>query len=144
MDRYLTVLLLMSLVAFGQDFKKDSLAVVTVLKAQEEAWNRFDIPAFMEGYWNSPELVFCGANGPVYGWEATKKRYEKSYDSPQKMGTLRFTILNLQSFQPDVMQLIGRFELKRNPQNAQGYFTLLWKRFDSEWKIVSDHTSSSQ
>ena len=143
MYRYL-VLLTISTFAFGQNFKKDSLAVVTVLKAQEEAWNRFDIPAFMEGYWNSPELVFCGAGGPVYGWSATKKRYEKSYDSPQKMGKLTFTILNLQSFQPDVMQLIGRFELERNPQNAQGYFTLLWKRFDSEWKIVSDHTSASK
>lgn len=136
----LTIMFTQSIVA--QEFSKDSLAVVSVLMAQEKAWNNFDIDSFMEGYWKSPDLVFCGASGPVFGWEATRARYKKNYNSPEKMGTLQFTILHLTAFQPDVMQLIGRFELERKPTKASGYFTLLWHRTASGWKIVSDHTSA--
>lgn len=126
----------------GQQFTKDSIAVVSVLRAQEKAWNNYDIDTFMEGYWKSPDLVFCGASGPVFGWEATRKRYKKNYNSPGKMGNLAFEILHLQAFQPNVMQLIGRFELDRKPSPASGFFTLIWHRTPSGWKIVSDHTSS--
>lgn len=140
----LFIVLLISSVSWSQSFEKDSLSIVSILHAQEKAWNSFDIDAFMDGYWRSPDLVFCGAKGPVYGWEATRDRYKKTYDSQQKMGRLQFTILNMQAFQTDVMQLIGRFELIRNQKNASGYFTLLWKRFEGQWKIVSDHTSASQ
>lgn len=136
------ILLLGSLIQ-AQSFSSDSLAVVAVLKQQEIAWNAHDIDAFMEGYWKSPKLVFCGASGPVYGWEATKTRYKKSYNTPEKMGVLTFTILDLQAFSSEVIQLIGRFELERKPENASGYFTLLWHRVSGEWKIVSDHTSAS-
>jgi len=31
----------------------------------------------MEGYLKSDKLVFSGASGPIYGWEATKERYKK-------------------------------------------------------------------
>ena len=34
-----------------------------VLAAQEAAWNRADVAAFMEGYEKSPELTFSGASG---------------------------------------------------------------------------------
>ena len=39
-------------------------AIRTVLASQQTAWNRADIPAFLEsGYWNSPELTFAGSDG---------------------------------------------------------------------------------
>ena len=49
----------------------DTLAIRQVLQRQEDAWNRGDIPAFMEGYWKSDSLVFTGASGPTRGWQAT-------------------------------------------------------------------------
>ena len=44
----------------AQNFQKDSLAIASVLEAQEKAWNAYDINIFMDGYWKSPSLVFCG------------------------------------------------------------------------------------
>ncbi|MGC6423109.1 MAG: YybH family protein [Flavobacteriaceae bacterium] len=126
----------------AQGFIADSLALVHVLDQQEKAWNTNDIDAFMEGYWKSPSLVFCGSSGPVYGWEATRDRYKRVYNTPEKMGVLTFTILDVLAVQKDVMQLIGQFELERKPVPASGYFTLLWKRTRKGWKIVSDHTSA--
>lgn len=127
----------------AQNFQKDSLAIASVLEAQEKAWNANDINTFMNGYWKSPNLVFCGSGGPVYGWNATKKRYNQEYDNQEKMGKLQFTTLNVQALTNDVMQLIGQFQLTKKPKNTLGYFTLLWKRIDGKWKIVSDHTSAS-
>ena len=127
----------------AQNFQKDSLAIASVLEAQEKAWNAYDINTFMDGYWKSPNLVFCDSGGPVYGWNATKKRYNQAYDNQEKMGKLQFTILNVQALTNDVMQLIGQFQRSKKPKNASGYFTLLWKRIDGKWKIVSDHTSAS-
>ena len=63
----LFIVLLISTVSWSQSFEKDSLSIVSILHAQEKAWNSFDIDAFMDGYWRSPDLVFCGAKGPVYG-----------------------------------------------------------------------------
>ncbi|RPG70443.1 MAG: nuclear transport factor 2 family protein [Flavobacteriaceae bacterium TMED120] len=142
-SQFIFLFILFGLQMQAQTFQKDSLALVSVLQAQEKAWNAYDIDIFMEGYWKSPNLVFCGSGGPVYGWNATKKRYKQAYDNQEKMGKLQFTILNVQALTNNVMQLIGRFQLSRKPKNTSGYFTLLWKRIDGEWKIVSDHTSAS-
>ncbi len=142
-SQFIFLFILFGLQMQAQTFQKDSLALVSVLQAQEKAWNAYDIDTFMEGYWKSPNLVFCGSGGPVYGWNATKKRYKQAYDNQEKMGELQFTILNVQALTNNVMQLIGRFQLSRKPKNTSGYFTLLWKRIDGEWKIVSDHTSAS-
>ena len=142
-SQFIFLFILFGLQMQAQTFQKDSLALVSVLQAQEKAWNAYDIDTFMEGYWKSPNLVFCGSGGPVYGWNATKKRYKQAYDNQEKMGKLQFTIPNVHALTNNGMQLIGRFKLYRKPKNTSGYFTLLWKRIDGEWKIVSDHTSAS-
>ena len=71
----------------------DSLAIVKILHEQQEDWNRGDIDAFMQGYLKSDQLVFSGSSGPIYGWEATRNRYKKTYSDRQKMGKLKFDIL---------------------------------------------------
>ena len=59
--------------------KSDSLAIVNILFQQQADWNAGDIDAFMEGYLKSDQLVFSGASGPIYGWEATRDRYKRTY-----------------------------------------------------------------
>ena len=38
--------------------------------------------------------------------------------------------------------LIGEYYLKRSTEDSYGHFTLLWKKVDDNWLIVSDHTSA--
>jgi hypothetical protein len=123
--------------------KTDSLAVVEILFKQQDDWNKGDIDAFMQGYLNSDKLVFSGASGPVFGWEATRARYKKNYSDHQKMGVLKFDILNMIALSPSVIQLQGRFYLTRTLGDAQGYFTLNWIKKKGRWFIISDHTSAS-
>ena len=122
----------------------DSLAIIKILHEQQEDWNRGDIDAFMQGYLKSDQLVFSGSSGPIYGWEATRNRYKKTYSDRQKMGKLKFYILNIMALSSTVIQLQGKFYLSRIIGDIQGYFTLNWIKVNNEWFIISDHTSASK
>jgi len=122
---------------------KDSLAIIDVLNKQQKDWNRGDIDEFMKGYLKSEKLVFSGSRGPIYGWKATRDRYKKTYSDQEKMGKLKFEILNIIALSPKVVQLQGRFNLTRSIGDAFGYFTLNWIKVKNQWYIISDHTSGS-
>ena len=122
---------------------KSQNAINTLLKDQEEAWNRGDINAFMEGYWKSDQLVFVGGSGPVYGWKQTKDNYHKRYPSKEAMGQLRFEIIEMVQLDKRVIRVIGKYNLSRSMGDLSGYFTLIFRRFNDRWLIVSDHTSAS-
>ena len=98
----------------------------------------------MEGYLKSQSLVFSGSSGPIYGWEATRNRYKKTYSNRIKMGKLKFDILNIIGLSPTVIQLQGKFYLTRTIGDASGYFTLNWVKVKNKWYIISDHTSRSK
>ena len=122
---------------------KDSLAIIDILNKQEKDWNRGDIDEFMKGYLKSEKLVFSGSSGPIYGWKATLARYKKTYSDKEKMGKLKFEILNVIALSPKVIQLQGKFNLTRSIGDAFGYFTLNWIKVKNRWYIISDHTSGS-
>ena len=122
---------------------KDSLDIMKVMDFQEKAWNNGDIDSFMNGYLMSEELVFSGSNGPIYGWNATKERYKRSYPDLKTMGKLSFTVNKIKSLSKKTAYLIGEYYLKRTIEDSYGHFTLIWKKVNGKWLIVSDHTSSS-
>jgi ketosteroid isomerase-like protein len=145
MKLFLFLLLTYNLVsAQGIVSKKDSLSIVNILFNQQQNWNNGDIDAFMEGYMKTNKLVFSGASGPIYGWEATRNRYKKTYSNRILMGKLKFDILNMSLLSSDVAQLQGKFYLTREVEDSSGYFTLTWLKRNGKWLIISDHTSSSK
>ncbi len=121
----------------------DSIDIMNVMSFQEKSWNKGDIDSFMNGYLKSEELVFSGSGGPVYGWKATKERYFKSYPDLKTMGKLSFTVNKIKSISEDSAYLIGEYYLKRTIGDSFGHFTLVWKKVNGNWLIVSDHTSSA-
>ena len=141
---FFVTLFISSLNIFSQNkiSLKDSLSIMKVMSFQQDAWNQGDIDSFMEGYLKSDELVFSGKSGPVYGWENTKNRYYSSYPNTKVMGELNFTIKKIRSVSLNTAYLIGEYYLKRSGEDSYGHFTLLWKKIDSNWLIVSDHTSA--
>ncbi len=121
---------------------QDKSEIMNVLKRQESHWNNGNIEAFMEDYWKSPELKFIGKNGVTKGWEATKERYLRTYPDRATMGTLSFDIQEVDFHSDQTAWVLGKWNLKR-PEKGDigGYFTLVFKKTDNRWVIVSDHTS---
>jgi hypothetical protein len=112
-----------------------------VMFKQQEAWNKGDLKGFMQGYWKSDSLRFLGKDGVTQGWEASLKRYENAYPTPEKMGRLKFENLRIEVLSSEEAYVDGRWNLYRSLDTLSGHFTLLWKRVDGQWVIVSDHSS---
>ncbi len=119
----------------------DEKIIRNILADQISFWNKGDIPGFMQGYWNSDSLVFVGKNGPTYGYNNTLSNYQKNYPNKDYMGILNFDILSVQPMEKDHFFVIGKFMLQRKVGDASGHFTLILRRINGVWKIVSDHSS---
>jgi ketosteroid isomerase-like protein len=120
----------------------DREAIDVVLRAQQSAWNRADVDAFLEGYWHSPELTFSGSSGVARGWDAVLARYKKNYPDRAAMGQLDFSDLEFRFLGPHAALVLGKWHLQREKDELGGVFTLVWQRFPEGWKIIHDHTSA--
>lgn len=126
---------------YGQS-PNDRKAILAILSRQQNDWNTGRVEAFMHGYWHSDSLTFVGKLGVTKGYQATLENYKKRYPDRASMGTLKFDILKLEFMAPNVAYVIGRFHLTR-PQvgDVGGHFTLLWRKMNGQWVIISDHSS---
>lgn len=120
-------------------------AIRAVLDDQQQAWNRGDIPAFMKGYWNSPELTFSSSSGVSRGYQAVLDRYLKTYPDKAAMGHLEFSNLEVRMTGPASALVLGNWYLTRQKQGVNddksGVFTLVFAQISGDWRIIHDHTS---
>jgi beta-aspartyl-peptidase (threonine type) len=116
-------------------------AIRAVLDAQVAAWNRGDIEGFMDGYWRSSETEFVSGDTLTKGWQTVLDRYKKGYDTREKMGTLKFSDLEIKVISKDAAVALGRWQLTRASDTPHGRFTLIFRRKAEGWRIVHDHTS---
>jgi|SRR5579859_1167746 len=139
-----------SLPAQSAHSPKDNDAIRAALDAQVAAWNRSDIPAFMEIYENSPETTFIGKT-VAKGFAPILERYKKNYSTHEQMGTLTFKDLDIRllpssSGDTEYAVVTGKFHLDRAAKGAatadDGIFSLVWHKSGGHWKIMLDHTSS--
>jgi len=119
----------------------DKKAILNVLETQRQAWNKGDVETFMEGYVKSDSLLFVGKSGPTYGWQQTLDNYKKTYQGKAGMGILTFGIKKVEFLNKDVAFVLGSWHLKRDKDEPQGYYTLLFRKINGIWKIIVDHSS---
>jgi ketosteroid isomerase-like protein len=135
----LFILVFVTQFAFAQT--KDDHKILSLLSAQEKAWNEGDIHQFMHGYWENDSLVFVGKSGLTYGYNNTLANYIKGYPDKTYMGKLKFTILSMQPLGKQFYRVIGKWALTRTVGNLNGHYTLLLQKINGSWKIISDHSS---
>jgi uncharacterized protein (TIGR02246 family) len=115
-----------------------------VLAAQEAAWNRADVAAFMEGYEKSADLTFSGTNGVTRGWQNVLERYRQRYPGAEAMGRLQYSEIEVRLIGSEAALVLGRFSLTRTEKaggNASGHFSLVFRKTTAGWRIIHDHTS---
>jgi uncharacterized protein (TIGR02246 family) len=113
----------------------------TILNRQTDAWNRGDIPTFVETYAN--DCIFVGKE-IARGRDQLLARYQRSYPTREAMGHLHFSALEVHLLTSDVATVTGQWHLERSRSggnNVGGLFSLVFRRQAKEWKIALDHTS---
>ncbi|HJY20761.1 MAG TPA: AtzH-like domain-containing protein [Chthoniobacterales bacterium] len=136
--------ILMAFVCAASEQPPNSAAEIqSVLTTQQDAWNRGDIDAFMNGYARSASTVFVSEDEVGRGWETVRDRYRAKYSDRAKMGTLSFSEIEVTMLSSDAAVVLGRWKLKRKKDEPHGRFTLIFKRLSDGWRIVHDHTSAA-
>ena len=128
---------------------KAELAIRSTLAEQAEAWNRADVDAFMQSYEDSPETTFIGTSLRK-GYQPILERYKKGYTTPEQMGKLTFSDLDVRLLpgacgKSELALVTGKFHLQRTAKGEatkdDGIFSLVWRKGPKGWKIILDHTS---
>lgn len=119
----------------------DEQQIRAILDRQVEAWNRGDLRAFMNGYWESDSLMYIGKGGVTYGYASTLQSYIRNYGDTARMGKLSFQLLHVQRLSVDVYFVVGKWSLRRSAGDTGGHYTLVWRKINGQWVIVSDHSS---
>ena len=120
---------------------KDEQAIRSLMDRQSAAWNRGDVEAFMNGYWENDSLMFIGKSGVTYGWTNTLNNYKKGYPDKTAMGQLTFTLIQVKPLSKKYYHVVGKWHLKRSIGDVGGHFTLLFKKVKGNWVIIADHSS---
>ena len=127
----------------------DVAEIRAAITAQTEAWNHADIPTFMQAYEDSPDTTFIGATLGK-GYQPIRERYLQNYTTPEQMGKLTFTDLDIRLLQSgcgksEIALVTGKFHLDRTAKGEakkdDGIFSLVWRKGPHGWKIILDHTS---
>src|ERR1700749_2166685 len=69
---------------------RQELDVIKVLLAQESAWNRGDLEAFVRAYKDSPDILFI-SHQVNRGFAGLLDQYRRDYPNKAAMGTLSFS-----------------------------------------------------
>lgn len=136
---FIALFLLLTVQLFAQS--RDELAIRKLLGEQTAAWNRGDIEGFMNGYWDNDSLMFIGKTGVTYGWTNTLNNYKKGYPDTVAMGKLSFTLLQVKKLSKKYFHVTGKWFLKRSIGDASGHYTLVFRKINGRWVIISDHSS---
>jgi ketosteroid isomerase-like protein len=122
----------------------DSAAIVAVMDKSVADWNRGDIDAFATSYKDSPDILFIGRS-ISRGYAQMVAAYKKGYSTREQMGTLSFSLLEVQPLDAHFATVTGHFHLERSAAgggNANGYFLLVFEKTPAGWKIVRDDTTA--
>jgi ketosteroid isomerase-like protein len=149
--RYATILALLLAITFSaraQDDQlktasKQELDIIKVLVAQEAAWNKGDLEAFIQGYKNSPGTLFI-THQVFRGVDGMLDEYRHNYPTKAVMGTLGFSELEVHPLDEKFAVVIGKYHLDRGKKEggpADGIFSLVFEKTDQGWKIIVDHTT---
>ena len=123
--------------------EQTAAAVRAVLDAQQAAWNRGAIESFMDGYERAETTTFVSGDEITRGWQTVLDRYKQRYHSPEEMGTLSFSELDMKPLGALYVVADGRWKLTRAHDAPHGRFTLVFRRTGDDWRIVHDTTTSA-
>ncbi len=120
---------------------KDERAILNALEKQRLAWNSGDLNTFMQTYWQNDSLMFIGKSGVTYGWQNTLDNYKRGYPDTAAMGKLTFNIIQVKRLSAIYFSVVGKWNLTRSIGDVSGHFTLLFRKINNQWVIISDHSS---
>lgn len=121
---------------------REQLDVTKVVLAQEAAWNRSDLDAYLS-YFKDAKDTEAVLNGPVRGLDNIRSAYHASFPNKDAMGQLEQSEVEVRELGADYALATGRYRLTRNRKNggdAQGNFIEIFGKTPEGWRLVYSQT----
>ncbi len=115
----------------------DEAQIRALLDRQVAAWDRNDLPAYMDTYWKSPDLKFVNGTTVTHGWPQMFDSFRRMYvRQGNRMGTLALTDLRIDG-EGDAAVVYTHWVITP-PAVApnQERFATRFRRFPDGWKGV--------
>ena len=101
----------------------------------------------MQYYAKSDETVYVGTQADtgkqaiIRGWDNIYHNYKKAHPTQQNMGKLKLIPLINQPLSKNLMLIIAQYKNKVKGKTIIGYTSLIWKKINNKWLIISDHSA---
>jgi len=123
--------------------KTADVAILALMDKSAADWNRGDIESFATCYKDSPDILFIGRT-ISRGYAQMMETYRQNYGSPEKMGTLTYSQLEVHPLDEHFATMTGHFHLERSADgggNQDGYFLVVFENTKVGWKIIEDDST---
>jgi len=138
------LLILLASCSSEPDASEATSGVNAMLDKQVEAWNNGRLDDYLSAYAKSDSTRFAAGRVVTIGFESIRQRMKASYPDASSMGTLRVIDVDTDGLTEDKAVVFGKWMLYREADRPWGLFTLLVVKTEEGWKILHDHTSSSE
>lgn len=123
----------------------DEAAIRGVMEKSAADWDRGDLDAFAASYKNSPDTLFIGGR-VSRGYAGMLESYRRTYNTPEKRGTLTYSNLEVHMLDARFAAVIGNCHLERSAAGGGNFdciFSLIFEKTEVGWKIILDHSSAA-
>lgn len=117
---------------------REQLDVTKVVLAQESAWNKGDLDAYLSHFKDAKDTEAV-LNGPVRGLANIRSAYHASFPNRDAMGTLEQREVEVRELGPEFALATGRYHLLRSKKNggeAEGSFLEVFQKTEAGWKLI--------
>jgi ketosteroid isomerase-like protein len=121
----------------------EQLDVTKVLLAQEAAWNKGDLDAYLSHYKDAPDTQAILA-APVRGLSNIRAAFHLNFPSRDTMGTLDQSEVEVRELGPDYGLATGKYHLTRPKKfggDTDGTFMEILQKTPAGWMVIFSQTS---
>jgi uncharacterized protein (TIGR02246 family) len=119
------------------------LDVAKALLAQQAAWNRADLEAYLNFYKDAPDTQAVLAS-PVRGMQSIRNAFSVNFPRAETMGTLDESEVDVRALGDGHALATGHYHLTRNKKgggDADGSFVDVFEKTPTGWKIIFSETT---
>jgi uncharacterized protein (TIGR02246 family) len=118
------------------------LDVTKVLLAQEAAWNKGDLDAYLSHYKDDPTTQAI-LSFPVRGLDKIRAAYHVNYPNSLSMGTLEQSEVEVRGLGENFALATGKYHLMRSKKkggDVDGSFTEIFEKTAEGWQVIFSET----
>ena len=128
----------------ASDRIKSEAAIRKVFEEGCTACNRGDLDGYLATYWDSEKTLWISGGSLARGRGAIVAAYKTRFSKPETMGKLTLPELEIDGLTAADAFAFGRWILIVDGKQGNGFFTVLLRKIEGAWLMVSDHSSANE